>query len=100
MLVDMPTIKAHLRVTDTSEDTLITIYAQAAEEWIVNFIDGPIPGPDKDPPEPVPFSIKAASLLIVGDLYEIREAQIVADSINPNQTVRDLLYPYRVNLGV
>lgn len=100
MIVTLQSIKDHLRVTDTAEDALITIYANAAEEWIENFIDGDIPGTEEDSEDEIPYSIQAALLLIVGDLYENREAQITGDTINPNQTVKNLLYPYRGNLGV
>lgn len=52
----------------------------------------------KDYDENVPSAIKAAILLIVGDLYENREAQVVGSGIQvtPNKTVHMLLDSYRV----
>lgn len=101
MLNGLTVVKQHLRVTSTSEDTLIGLYMDAAEESIKNFIDQDIPGSDFSPPDPVPNPILAAQLLIIGDMYENREAGAVGVtggySVNP--TVENLLYPYR-RLGV
>lgn len=43
----------------------------------------------------VPPALLAAILLIAGDLYENREAQIVRDAFNPNPTLARLMAPYR-----
>lgn len=43
----------------------------------------------------VPAPIKAAMLLIIGDLYENREAQSVGQPITENATVSALLWPFR-----
>lgn len=43
----------------------------------------------------VPSPIKAAILLMVGDLYENRESQTVRWALAPNATVDALAYPYR-----
>lgn len=47
----------------------------------------------------VPESIKAAILLIIGDLYHNRQAQQDA-KLELNRSVQALLYPYRVNIGL
>lgn len=44
----------------------------------------------------VPGDLKAAILLLIGDLYRNREAQVVAVSIAANPTVAMLVQPYRV----
>ena len=46
----------------------------------------------------VPPSLKAALLLIVGDLYENAEGQVVGSIIAVNQTVDNLLWPHRIVL--
>ena len=58
-------------------------------------------GPDLEasPPETIPPGVKAAMLLIIGDLYEHREAQVTT-SINENPAAKALLQPYRVSMGV
>ena len=49
-------------------------------------------------PAIVPAALKAAILLIVGDLYANREEH--GDALAANPAVDRLIYPYRVNLGV
>jgi uncharacterized phiE125 gp8 family phage protein len=44
----------------------------------------------------VPFGLKAAMLLLIGDLYQNREAQIVGVSVAENRAVARLLWPFRV----
>lgn len=101
MIVDLDTVKKHLKLdpSDMDEDTLLTLYMQAAEQHIMNYIDGDIPGSSDSPQEPVPFPLKAAQLLIIGDMYENRQGASDVE-IKPNPAVTNLLYPYRQNLGV
>lgn len=49
-----------------------------------------------DDPASVPAPIRAAMLLVLGDLYANREAQIVGTIVNENPTAKALLGPYRV----
>lgn len=46
----------------------------------------------------VPASIRAAILLLVGDLFANREAQLPAGSVAPNPTVEALLQPWRIGI--
>lgn len=91
-LVTLLEAKNHLRVTDNQENDLINIYIAAAEDYIGKFLN------DEDYPNA--FSIKAAALLIIGDLYQNREAQIVGTIVSDNPTVQRLLYPYRQGIGI
>lgn len=91
--------KLHLKVDQDVEDTLIDLYVAAAEEYIEKYINRVIP--NKNLPTPaVPSAIKAACLLLVGDMYQNREAQIVGTIVADNPAVVRLLYPYRVNIGI
>ena len=47
-----------------------------------------------------PASVQAAVLLIVGDLYENREAVVTGTIVARNPTVDRLLHMYSVGLGV
>jgi uncharacterized phiE125 gp8 family phage protein len=49
-----------------------------------------------DVTRPMPAAIKAAALLMLGDLYSNRSAQVEGKIINVNPTVENLLTPYRV----
>lgn len=50
----------------------------------------------------VPYAIKAAILLVIGDLYQNREggALVAGASYEINPTVKNLLRPYRVDIGL
>ncbi len=108
MIAPLATVKMHLRVDSTEEDALISVYMAAAEDYIENYIDGPIPlipepadyAEEAEWPETVYPSVVAAFLLLVGDLYENRESQIIDSTIKDNPAVQRLLYPYRLKLGV
>jgi len=44
----------------------------------------------------VPDGLKSAMKLIVGDLYEHRESQIETGNFQVNETVHNLMFPYRL----
>ena len=87
----LPTAKAHLRVTSSDEDSLIGLYVDAAEEHAEKWCD-------REFGTPLPYSVTAAVLLIVGGLYENREA-LVPTQLNANPAVEALLQPFRSYAG-
>lgn len=97
-IVSLSEAKSHLRVDQSNEDTLIQIYIDAAVDHVREYLNGEIKG-ELDSPVSTPASIKAAIFLLVGDLYENREAGSEAE-IKRNPAVDALLYPYRVRLGL
>jgi hypothetical protein len=85
-------IKAHLRVASDStvEDSLLAVYRDAAWDHVHAFTRyqwGIL--------AEAPASVVAAVLLLIGDLYENREAQSSA-VLHENKTVERLLWPHRV----
>lgn len=91
--------KDHLRVIGNAEDSMISLYISAADDWITNYLNQPIPGTTDSPPVAPPNAIKASALMIVAGLFENREA-VGEKEIRPNPAVTSLLYPYRVNMGL
>ena len=106
MLLDLATVKMHLRGTEPEEDALIGVYALAAEEFAVQFLGRTIyatelaQGLDTAGIVINP-AIQAALLLIVGKLYACREDAVVGVSVTqlPNGA-EYLLQPYRTGMGV
>lgn len=111
-LVDLATLKKHLRVLHDDEDAEIELYGAAAESIVVEYLDRVVLGADADLPaegetgfDPTAMQIAppvtAAILLIAGDLYENREAdpesQLTVDkmAVLP-RSVRTLLAPWRI----
>ena len=98
--------KAHLRVTHSSEDTLIQIYIDAAEENASEYLNRAIYETDIGSDLTgivMNGSIKAAVLLFVGHLYNNREA-VTMERLNMPMELpmgtKYLLNPYRLEMGV
>ena len=67
-ITSLPGVKAHLRVTDTAEDSLISAYCDAAEALAEHYCN-------RSFGSPLPPAVQAAVFLMVGDMYENREQQ-------------------------
>lgn len=81
----LSTIKEHLKVDGSEEDSLLEIYIAAAESYVNEYCDR------KDTPfTTFTPTIAAAVLLIVADLYENRSAQVEKE-LYDNKTVKMLL---------
>jgi uncharacterized phage protein (predicted DNA packaging) len=87
-MVSLTEIKNHLRIDHNADDALLAVYAGAAAEYVRQVTR-------QDWPGEIPFSLKAAALLLIGDLYENREAQTPIASLKANETVDRLLWPFR-----
>jgi Phage gp6-like head-tail connector protein len=88
--LSLDTVKAHLRVTvvDASQDALISIYTDAAEEFAELYCR-------KSFGNELPSPVKAAALLMVGDLFNSREGTIIGTIVDENPTVKNLLNKFR-----
>jgi uncharacterized phage protein (predicted DNA packaging) len=83
--------KLHLRVDHDHEDTLITALMSAATAATADYLGLPLDQMTSTVPSP----IKAATLLLIGDLFENRTAQ-VEKVLYRNDTYERLLSTYRV----
>ena len=90
-ILTLTEIKSHLRIDQSAEDALLNIYLDAAEDYISAFLN--------EPSFPQAPAIKAACLLIIGDLYENREGAGEKE-VKENPAVHRLLYPYRKDIGI
>jgi len=97
-VVEIAEVKTHLRIQNDLEDSALEIYIAAADEIICNYCNLDAL-PTGESPDPVPASMRAAALLIVGDLYKNKEANLDKQAY-ANPAVDALLYPYRENLGI
>lgn len=107
-LLTLDIVKRHLRVFHSDDDAEIGVYQAAAESIVVEYLDRVVepegttlpgegdPGYDQTAIVITP-AITAAILLMVGDLYENREADVEqdGDAVLP-RPVRALLAPWRV----
>lgn len=85
--VTLDEAKLHMRVDHDAEDDHISGLILAAETHVSMYLGDALP-------DPMPAPIKAAVLLLVGDLYENRERQ--ADRTLTEGTAYTLLLaPYR-----
>lgn len=107
-LLDLVVVKRHLRVFHDDDDIEIAAYQAAAESIVVEHLDRKVVAegvtlPADGEPSYDPFAmvitpaITAATLLLIGDLYEFREVDTKdqGDAVLP-KAVRALLAPWRV----
>lgn len=100
-LLELETVKRHLRVFHDDEDSQIEIYAAAAESIVTEYLDREVVATGETPALPdgiaVGPAIVAAILLVAADLYENREPDMAAQGevVLPRH-VRALLAPWRV----
>lgn len=66
-IVSLELAKAHMKVDGNTEDELISLYIEAAEEWCGNYMGRPV-----DHQSPVPADLKIAVLKLVSFYYEFR----------------------------
>jgi uncharacterized phage protein (predicted DNA packaging) len=97
-IVTLTEIKNHLRIDQSAEDDLLNLYLSAATDWIEKYINQPVIGL-ADSPISTPAAIKAACLLIIGDMYENREGAGEKE-IKENPAVQRLLHFYRIGIGI
>lgn len=112
-LLALDLVKSHLRVTWSAEDQLIGIYQAAAEGAAASFLNRQVykdqaeldaavtAGTAGESPLVANTEIQAAVLLTVGHLYNNREDVVIGATVAKlPQGANDLLWPYRVGLGV
>ncbi|WCK77567.1 head-tail connector protein [Agrobacterium fabrum] len=100
-IVDLETVKKHLRVSHEDEDAEIGLYRDAAESIITQHLDREVVAAGETPTDADGIAatpaIVSAILLVTGDLYEVREPdpKATGDAVLA-RAVRMLLAPWRV----
>lgn len=88
MAVDLAMAKKHLRVDFDDDNDAITLYLAAAVDWTLTYTNRTAA------PVGAASAFDAATLLMLGDLYEHRE--IGGGPYSENPAARRLLDPYRL----
>lgn len=102
-MISLDEVKTHLRLDlepDSELDPYLEMLLAAATDHASQYINRPIPWATDTSSEVFPDSLRAAILLIVGDLHENREGLIVGTSVARNPAVDRLLHFHRIGLGV
>jgi hypothetical protein len=86
-MITLAEAKTHIRVDGTDSDTEITAMIATAKAHVENYLGVAYAGA-------APAPVKSAALLLVGDLYENREAQ-TDRPLTENRAFVQLLNPYR-----
>ncbi|SEB43412.1 uncharacterized phage protein (possible DNA packaging) [Nitratireductor aquibiodomus] len=71
-IISVEDAKAHLNITVDTDDALLSGKIEAAEAWISRWLETPLAEMAE-----VPADLKEAVRLLVGHLYENREATLV-----------------------
>ncbi|MBV2207428.1 MAG: head-tail connector protein [Pseudomonas sp.] len=102
-MITLEDVKSHLRLdleADSELDPQLEAMLAAAMDHASQYLNRPVPWDDAEGKPVFPDSVRAAVLLIVGDLHENREGVVAGVSLARNPTVDRLLHFYRVGLGV
>ena len=104
-MIDLDVAKQHLRIDHDGEDELIQMQVEASIECASNYLNRSIIASESDRKGlndiVINSSIKAASLLILGALYENRENEIIGSITSSLKFgAKSLLDPYRIGMGV
>jgi hypothetical protein len=102
-MITLPDVKAHLRLDpepDSEIDPYLEGLLEAATDHASQYLGRPIPWEGEGSDDVFPASVRAAILLIVGDLHENREGVVTGTIVSVNPTAERLLHFYRVGLGV
>lgn len=94
MLLDLSTAKLHLRVIGADEDTTITLYAKAAEQAAVSFIDRRVFADDTALSAAIAAAPAALSAATVAYKAAIADAASVSEPVEQAEALRvaDLAY--------
>lgn len=108
MLVSLQQASDHLRRDTTADDNDLRLKIEAASGAVLNYLEdgaesfldtaGEVPEDTNGDPIGVPYEVKAAVLLLVGDFYSNRGEDQSANWVDPNylpRAVTALLYPRR-----
>ena len=113
--VTLEQAKAHLLVIHDADDALIQQNIDAAEAYAANYMnrqaiaDKPVYPWRKlwtvgqvlsETPDPVPKSVVQAVSLLTSDFYENRTVGIVGTIFTTNPSAENLLWQYRVGMGI
>lgn len=106
MLVSLDLARKHVRADD--DDDLLEQYLAAAQQTVVDYLNRPVYSnladlqADTSSRQPilVNAAIKAAVLLITGNLYKQRETIVTGVSVQEIPLAMDLLRPHRRINGV
>lgn len=96
-MLDMTTVKMHLRVDGDEEDALIGGYLEAAKAHVEQHCDRQLVNADPVEPEQMGLTrdVEQAILLLVGHWYSNREAVVVGGAPSAVPLAVDRLLWYR-----
>jgi Phage gp6-like head-tail connector protein len=106
--VSLAFAKEHCNVTADVSDTLLQVYINSAEGRVAAFLNRPLSDllDDLAPPNPgdadpnAADTIRHAICLYVDDAVQNRGTIIIGTISSELRTAENMLYPYRVGLGV
>lgn len=100
-LLELETVKRHLRILHDDEDAQVSVYQDAAESIVIEYLDREVVADGEVPTLPdgimITPAIAASILIVVADLYENREPDMkeLGNAVLPRH-VRALLAPWRI----
>jgi len=107
MYISLGMAREHCNITTEVSDALLQLYIDAAEARVASYLNrsltellDPIAPPDVIDPAAYAAAIRLAVLYYVADPVSQRESIVIGTISSTLPTVENLLYPYRLGLGV
>lgn len=105
--VSLSLAKQHCNVIDEISDELMQLYVDQAEQRAATYMNrplsdvlDPIAPPDIEDPAGYAEAVRFAILLLVADAVDVRGTIVIGTISSTLPTFENVLYPYRLNLGV
>lgn len=89
-VISLPLLKQHIEYDTNDRDEQITFYAQSALDYCLKWCDEPA----WKEPDDIPHPVKAAALLVFGDMFEHRTEQSEIQ-LYENTAAERLMFRYR-----
>lgn len=101
MYLDLEEVRMQLRLDCTTEDPLVFRMMRAAEDYVSQYLNRPVPWCDSSGNDvPVPESVKHAAMMLIDFWYQNRASVLIgATSKELEFSTHNLLHFYRVGLG-
>lgn len=94
-IVTLAEIKAHARIDESTEDTILTTYGESAEELVLNLCNRTLDSIIEEYGN-VPVNIKHAVLMLVAHSYSQRQPASLQNLYTVPYTLDALIKPYMI----
>ena len=94
-IVTLEEVKAHARIDESAEDDILMLYAESAEETVLNLCNRTLEDL-YDEYEKIPAAIRHAVLMLIAHSYNQRQPATMQNLYTVPYTLEALIKPYMI----